>query len=96
MNYLSLTFSLVAGVALVAVSVIFALWRKKTPEMKHGILVFLMGPGILGGLRMFWRCLTDKTLGLEGDEKVYFVVGALCLIWMSTQEGVRAVKAMQQ
>ncbi len=96
MTYLSLTASLVAGVILVAINVVAAVCRSKTPQLKHGIQVFLMGPGAFGGVRMFWRCVAtgELQLALEGDEKVYFMVGAISLVWISLQEGACAIKAM--
>ena len=96
---------LICGAAFMAAYILISIFRRKTPQLSHGIELLVSGSGLLGGLKLCWLVFDGELsrmiqtapasalAGIGYEDAVYFLVGGVALGWLSLETVIKRLRA---
>lgn len=66
--------------------------RKKNPNLAEGVVVFLSGSALCGGVKICALAVMSTTLGVDQGARVYIFLGGLAEVWISIDTIVTSIR----
>lgn len=73
----------VGSLGVVTLVLLSLLRQRRAPELIDGIVTFISGLGVIGGIRVCLMSIDQRLYQIVGDDRVYIFLAGIAVLWVS-------------